>query len=68
MSSKVQVTVTAWNKDGYSRQIIDATERQVWSKDERVGTTALDGLAIDPSAFPEAVRFTILIRKLEDRS
>ena len=61
--AKVSVTVKAHTADYYERAILVMDEQQVRSQDARIKDTA-DGIAIDPSAFPEAVRFTIHVKEL----
>lgn len=66
------VTIRAFNKDGYHRDIAVMSERQIHMADNRVDErcsgSALSGLigvaaGIDPSLLPEMVRFEVVVNK-----
>jgi hypothetical protein len=69
----MKVTVRAFNADGYHRDICVMSEKQVHSVDPRLDETCtlsmMSGLlgvahaGIDPTKFPEAIRFEIVIEK-----
>ena len=67
----MQVIVVALNKDGYQKEILRFDERQLRRYENRVNINTFDiieaggasgmGAAIDPSDFPEMVRFVVKI-------
>lgn len=67
----MQVIIRAFNKDGYHKDIVIMSERQVHMVDARVdencALSAMSGLigiaaGIIPSKFPEMVRFEVVIK------
>lgn len=67
----MNVTIRAFDANGYHKDIFHATEKQVWSRDSRVTEprdSCFSGLigfggSVDPKDFPEMVRFEIVISK-----
>lgn len=60
--AKVQLTIRAFNKDGYSLDILVQDEIQVRMNDSRVKMTAF-GVSIKPEDFPEMVRFETILKE-----
>lgn len=63
----MNILVRAYTEDGYHRDIVVASEKQVWRTDSRVGElpciagpTGFGG-SILVADFPEAVRFELII-------
>lgn len=71
----MRVVIRSFSKDGYHKDIVIMSERQVHQIDSRVDErcmssvmSGLTGVAagIDPKAFPEMVRFEVVIQFLKD--
>jgi hypothetical protein len=70
----MRVVIRAFNADGYHKDIAIMSERQVCQFEERIdedcsASTMLElmgvGVGIEPSKFPEVVRFEIVIQEQE---
>ena len=68
---KNRVVIRAFNKDGYHKDIVVMSEQQIHMADTRVDegcrASVMSGLigigaGIEPSVFPEMVRFEVVIR------
>lgn len=65
----MRVVIRAFSKDGYHRDIAMFSEQQVHMADTRFHEELLStssgligvGVGLDPSLFPEAVRFEVVI-------
>lgn len=67
----MEVVIRAFNKDGYHKDIVLMSERQVHKVDHRVDeqcmSSIMSGLVgvavgIDPKLFPEMVHFDVVIK------
>lgn len=76
--ARVITTVRMWTKENYSKVVARLSEDQVHMLDrtgvstedldiimERNGGMLCSGVSIDPSKFPEAVKFTIQIESFD---
>lgn len=72
----MRVVIRAFNKHGYYKDIVIMSERQVHQADSRVDercmSSVMSGLigvaaGIEPSAFPEMVRFEVVIQSALNR-
>jgi hypothetical protein len=68
----MQVVIRAFNKDGYHKDIVLMSERQIHQADRRVDdqcmSSVMSGLigvaaGIDPALFPEMVHFDVVIKR-----
>jgi hypothetical protein len=66
----MRVVIRAFNKDGYHKDIVIMSERQVHQVDSRVDercmSSAMSGLigvavGVEPAAFPEMCKFEVVI-------
>lgn len=66
----MRVVIRAFNEDGYHKDIVIMSERQVHQCDHRIDercmSSVMSGLigvtaGIDPAKFPEMVRFEVVI-------
>lgn len=62
MARGVMVTIRAYNAEGYQKDIALISEQQVHMTESRVDECAF-GVSIDPSKFPEMVRFEVIVRE-----
>ena len=60
----VRVIIRAFTADGYHRDILVADEQQVRMSDGRL-KNGDRGMSIVPWDFPEAVRFEVVVEKVE---
>lgn len=60
--SSVTVIIRAYNADGYHKDILVLDEQQVRMHESRVKET-FEGMSIDPSEFPEMVRFVVVVKR-----
>lgn len=62
--AKVQVTIRAYNKEGYQKDILVMDEEQM--RMSCVGIKdGLHGPIIDPSLFPETVKFEVIVKEYQ---
>ncbi len=67
MEKEMQLIIRAHNADGYTKDILDQTDRQVWMHDDRLETrVGFIGMFLDPEDFPEAMMFEIILQPVKE--
>jgi hypothetical protein len=61
----MKITVRAYSKDDYYKDILEMSDRQVWMSDVRVTNNPSTGIGgiISPQDFPEMVKFEVFVEQ-----
>jgi len=61
----VKIIVRAYNKDGYHKDILEMSERQIWMTEARITQKSSTGIGgvISPQDFPEMVKFEVFVEQ-----